>query len=589
MKAIQCELCGSSNLVKKGDYFVCQGCGTKYDPESTKKMFIDGVVQVEGTVKQDRSDEIASALELSESSLRGCNYADAEKYASRTLELDPNIASAWITKYIALSWLGTLNNDRNLEADDCLVKALSLIKAEADGAEEPAGLLKQLSRVENNIYKIMDPEIDLYTKPMENRPGAADSLTSIKTLLVHISAMKNQLKSIRRLEAQFAKPEAAEAESELVAQGSPNNGHPLSKSSYTETDSRLFLSAFASIYKAINKGAASFSEKWEESYDRFYYYYTSDNDSLIQQMKKKEIDSFDICTGVYDSCADALRLMDAVMAKSEPIKDWCLKDSEFARTVLRTRHITWSAICQIEKLNIEHHTVRTTESYYTSKKRVRGISFADEAVSLRKESLIRYERSRDSFDETVLRNKAIVKIMNQKYEEAWASHKLKQKSDELKETLDSLKDEARNLNNEKSKMRPLLDLIKERAIDTEIEANRNHAKEVEKELSAVELEFEAELRATIADQFDSETGSPEINKYNVILEELPPLVTGKVPTNRLQLARALREQCGMTDDQAVKTIQSIPCICMINATADSALALMEVASTSHASVTLMRR
>ena len=33
MKKIQCELCGSNNLVKEDGYFVCQYCGTKYSLE----------------------------------------------------------------------------------------------------------------------------------------------------------------------------------------------------------------------------------------------------------------------------------------------------------------------------------------------------------------------------------------------------------------------------------------------------------------------------------------------------------------------------------------------------------------------------
>lgn len=41
MKALKCELCGSNELVKQDDYFVCQSCGTKYTPEAAQKLIID--------------------------------------------------------------------------------------------------------------------------------------------------------------------------------------------------------------------------------------------------------------------------------------------------------------------------------------------------------------------------------------------------------------------------------------------------------------------------------------------------------------------------------------------------------------------
>lgn len=53
MRAMQCELCGGTDIVKEDDFFVCQSCGMKYTPENAKKMMIDGVVNIQGTVKLD--------------------------------------------------------------------------------------------------------------------------------------------------------------------------------------------------------------------------------------------------------------------------------------------------------------------------------------------------------------------------------------------------------------------------------------------------------------------------------------------------------------------------------------------------------
>ena len=58
MKRLTCEMCGSTDLVKQDGFFVCQTCGTKYSVEEAKKMMIEGTVDVQGTVKVDRSDNM---------------------------------------------------------------------------------------------------------------------------------------------------------------------------------------------------------------------------------------------------------------------------------------------------------------------------------------------------------------------------------------------------------------------------------------------------------------------------------------------------------------------------------------------------
>ena len=67
MKALTCEMCGSTNLIKESGVFVCQSCGTKYSVEDAKKMMVEGTVDVKGTVKIDKSDDIQNAIQLAES------------------------------------------------------------------------------------------------------------------------------------------------------------------------------------------------------------------------------------------------------------------------------------------------------------------------------------------------------------------------------------------------------------------------------------------------------------------------------------------------------------------------------------------
>ena len=36
MKIFTCDICGTDDLVRQGDYFVCQSCGTKYAVDEVK-------------------------------------------------------------------------------------------------------------------------------------------------------------------------------------------------------------------------------------------------------------------------------------------------------------------------------------------------------------------------------------------------------------------------------------------------------------------------------------------------------------------------------------------------------------------------
>lgn len=67
MKAIKCELCGSNELIKQEDYFVCQFCGTKYTPEAAKKLIIDlnNPIQIKGINNiEDDLNNVASLIQM---------------------------------------------------------------------------------------------------------------------------------------------------------------------------------------------------------------------------------------------------------------------------------------------------------------------------------------------------------------------------------------------------------------------------------------------------------------------------------------------------------------------------------------------
>lgn len=96
MKALQCEMCGSQDLVKDGGVFVCQSCGTKYTVEEAKKMMVEGTVDVKGTVKVDTSDELKNLYEIARRAKDAENSENAAKYYDMILIKDP---SSWEANY----------------------------------------------------------------------------------------------------------------------------------------------------------------------------------------------------------------------------------------------------------------------------------------------------------------------------------------------------------------------------------------------------------------------------------------------------------------------------------------------------------
>ena len=124
MKPLTCEMCGSTNLVKKDGNFECQSCGTKYSVEEAKKMMIDGSVSIKGAVKIDKSEDVIHYLNLANTALDNNNGEEAYSYANRVLEIDSNNPDAWFIKMKATSLIAILADLRANEVINAGLKAI---------------------------------------------------------------------------------------------------------------------------------------------------------------------------------------------------------------------------------------------------------------------------------------------------------------------------------------------------------------------------------------------------------------------------------------------------------------------------------
>lgn len=138
MKALQCEMCGSQDLVKDGGVFVCQSCGTKYSVEEAKKMMVEGTVDVKGTVKVDTSDELKNLYEIARRAKDSDNSENATKYYDMILIKDPG---SWEANYYVVYFkamgckIAEIWSAAN-SVTNCLDSVVDLIKKNIEDKDE---------------------------------------------------------------------------------------------------------------------------------------------------------------------------------------------------------------------------------------------------------------------------------------------------------------------------------------------------------------------------------------------------------------------------------------------------------------------
>lgn len=119
MKKIVCELCDSTEFVKEGGMFICQGCGTKYTAEEAKSMMkeVEGGPAVVGVpAGNPNQQQIENLLLLASNAYSASNNEETEKYCNRAIEYDAMCYKAWLLKGKAVGWSSTIQNPRIAEA-----------------------------------------------------------------------------------------------------------------------------------------------------------------------------------------------------------------------------------------------------------------------------------------------------------------------------------------------------------------------------------------------------------------------------------------------------------------------------------------
>ena len=138
MAALQCEMCGSADLIKQDGVFVCQNCGMKYSVEEAKKMMIEGTVDVKGTVKVDNSAFVEKYLANARRAKEKEDWDETEKYYNLVEQNDPtNIEAIFYSSY-GKAKTSLVNSDlyKRQAAFKVLQNCVSIIDDNFDTAKE---------------------------------------------------------------------------------------------------------------------------------------------------------------------------------------------------------------------------------------------------------------------------------------------------------------------------------------------------------------------------------------------------------------------------------------------------------------------
>lgn len=114
MKALTCEMCGSTEIVRKDGLYVCQACGTKYSVEDAKKMMMEGTVKIDGPVKIDESESLSNLRTLAQRASEAKDWDRAYQYYEKILLMEPNDFDAYHSTQFYRAFLV---NQQNLFAE----------------------------------------------------------------------------------------------------------------------------------------------------------------------------------------------------------------------------------------------------------------------------------------------------------------------------------------------------------------------------------------------------------------------------------------------------------------------------------------
>ena len=141
MKRLICEMCGSPDLIKQDGVFVCQSCGCKYSVEEARKLMVEGVIELSGSVKVDNSERINNLLVNGKRAFSDGKYSDAEYLFGQVQIEDPENATAILYQGLSLGWQGNTVRYNMDKTANATVRAIDVAYSQMKDSSEYAAFV----------------------------------------------------------------------------------------------------------------------------------------------------------------------------------------------------------------------------------------------------------------------------------------------------------------------------------------------------------------------------------------------------------------------------------------------------------------
>lgn len=185
MKKISCEQCGSTEFYIKDDIYICKYCQTHYLVKGTKKIRIEGHIDISGSsVEIDTSKRLINLYTIAHRAKRNKNKELASEYYQKILEIDPSSweANFYISYYRALKC--SRKSEINLVAKRIIISqetTIELIFNNVLDADERRQAVNEVAEQWNRLAKIFFNAYHNYFQELEEEQKSKNLQNYIDT------------------------------------------------------------------------------------------------------------------------------------------------------------------------------------------------------------------------------------------------------------------------------------------------------------------------------------------------------------------------------------------------------------------------